>query len=61
VYLRRGDTYGTKLAIEGSRPKTTTIGINCSFRPYSISQKKATITSRRIDAIEQVQAAIPDE
>jgi len=52
---------GTKLAIEGSRPKTTTIGINCSFRPYSISQKKATITSRRIEAIEQVQAAVPDE
>src|ERR1035437_9854736 len=50
---------GTKLAIEGSRPKTTTNGINCSFRPYSISQKKTTIVARRIQA--RVQPAIPGE
>jgi hypothetical protein len=25
---------GTKLAIEGSRPKSTTDGINCSFQFY---------------------------
>jgi hypothetical protein len=29
---------GTKLAIERSRPKTTTDGVNCSLRLYSISQ-----------------------
>ncbi len=50
---------GTKLAIEGSRLKTTTNGINCSFRPYSISQKNTTLAARRIQA--RVQPAIPDE
>jgi hypothetical protein len=50
---------GTKLALEGSRPKTTTNGINCSFRPYSISQKNTTLAARRIQA--RVQPAIPDE
>jgi hypothetical protein len=50
---------GTKLALEGSRPKTTTNGINCSFRPHSISQKNTTIAVRRIQA--RVHAAIPDE
>ena len=34
---------GTKLAIEGSHPKTTTDGINCDFRLYSISQNRAQI------------------
>ena len=34
---------GTKLAIEGSCPKTTTDGINCHFRLYSISQNRAQI------------------
>jgi len=32
---------GTKLALERSRPKTTTNGINCPFQLYSISQNRA--------------------
>jgi len=32
---------GTKLSIEANRPKTTTGGINCYFRLYSISQNPA--------------------
>jgi hypothetical protein len=30
---------GTKLALEGSRLKTTTNGMNCSFQLYSINRK----------------------
>jgi hypothetical protein len=50
---------GTKLALEASRPKTTTNGINCSFRPHSMAQKNTTIAARRIQP--RVQPAIPDE
>src|ERR1035437_4388160 len=32
---------GTKLALEGSRPKTTTESINCSFQLYSLNQNRA--------------------
>jgi hypothetical protein len=32
---------GTKLRLERSRPKTTIYGMNCSFRPDSISQNRA--------------------
>src|SRR5208282_6456241 len=35
---------GTKLALEGSRPKTTTDGMNCRFQLYSISQNCARRT-----------------
>jgi len=35
---------GTKLAIERSRPKTTTEGMNCSFQLFSISQNGARRT-----------------
>ena len=34
---------GTKLPLERSRPKTTTDGINCHFRLYSISQNRAQV------------------
>ena len=34
---------GTKLPLERSRPKTTTDGINCDFRLYSISQNRAQV------------------
>jgi hypothetical protein len=50
---------GTKLALEASRPKTTTNGINCSFRPHSMAQKNTTIAARRIQT--RVQPAIFDE
>jgi hypothetical protein len=30
---------GTKLALEGSRLKTTTDGMNCCFQLYSINRK----------------------
>jgi hypothetical protein len=36
---------GTKLALERSRPKTTTYGINCGFRLYSIGQNRAQLFS----------------
>jgi hypothetical protein len=35
---------GTKLRLEGSRPKTTTGGMNCSFQLFSVSQNRAPRT-----------------
>src|SRR5208283_1010581 len=43
---------GTKLPIERNRPKTTTGGMNCSFRLYSISQNRAR-RSRQTDKLNQ--------
>ena len=43
---------GTKLAIERSRPKTTTDGMNCSSQPFSISQNRAR-HSLRVDKLNQ--------
>ena len=34
---------GTKLRLEGSRPKTTTNGMNCYFPLYSISQNRLAV------------------